>query len=75
MIFFFVKKFVVDVIDLILVKVKKVEMDVREVLIYDIEVVSIYEFVCQGILVLNLVGIRQGSNSDYIFIVVKDNFW
>lgn len=75
MIVFIVNKFIIDVIDLILVKVKKVEMDVREVLIYDIEVVSIYEFVCQGILVLNLVGIRQGSYSDCFFIVVKDNFW
>lgn len=46
MIVFIVNKFIIDVIDLILVKVKKVEMDVREVLIYDIEVVSIYEFVC-----------------------------
>lgn len=42
----FINKFIIDVIDLILVKVKKVKMDVREVLIYDIEVVSIYEFVC-----------------------------
>ena len=75
MIFPSVKKFVVDAADLIPVKVKKVEMDVREASTYDIEVASIHEFVCQGILVSNSAGIRQGSNSDHIFTVAKDNLW
>lgn len=70
-----VKKFIPDAIDLIPLKVKKVEMDVREASTYDIEVASIHEFVCQGILVSNSAGIRQGSSSDRLFTVAKDNLW
>ncbi|OZH52742.1 hypothetical protein AFK68_22375 [Hydrocoleum sp. CS-953] len=70
-----VKNFIADATDLIPVKVKKVEMDVREASTYDIEVASIHEFVCQGILVSNSAGIRQGINSDRLFAVAKDNLW
>ena len=70
-----VNKFITDATDLIPVKVKKVKMDVREASTYDIEVASIHEFVCQGILVSNSAGIRQGSHSDRLFTVAKDNLW
>lgn len=70
-----VKKFVADATDLIPVKVKKVEMDVKEASTYDIEVATIHEFVCQGILVSNSAGMRQGNSSDRLFIVAKDNLW
>ncbi|MDY7005289.1 MAG: ribonucleoside-triphosphate reductase, adenosylcobalamin-dependent [Cyanobacteriota bacterium] len=70
-----VKNFIADATDLIPVKVKKVEMDVREASTYDIEVASIHEFVCQGILVANSAGMRQGNSSDRLFTVAKDNLW
>ncbi|MGD1807381.1 LAGLIDADG family homing endonuclease [Dapis sp. BLCC M126] len=70
-----VKKFVADATDLIPVKVKKVEMDVREASTYDIEVASIHEFVCEGVLVSNSAGMRQGNSSDRQFAVAKDNLW
>ncbi|NEQ73574.1 MAG: hypothetical protein F6K23_11160 [Okeania sp. SIO2C9] len=70
-----VKKFVADATDLIPVKVKKVEMDVREASTYDIEVASIHEFVCEGVLVANSAGMRQGNSSDRLFAVAKDNLW
>lgn len=61
--------------DLIPVKVKKLEMDVREAPTYDIEVASIHEFVCEGILVSNSAGMRQGNSSDRLFAVAKENLW
>ena len=70
-----VKSFIADATDLIPVKVKKVEMDVREAPTYDIEVASIHEFLCEGVLVSNSAGIRQGINSDRLFAVAKDNLW
>ncbi|MGD1699889.1 ribonucleoside-triphosphate reductase, adenosylcobalamin-dependent [Dapis sp. BLCC M229] len=70
-----VKNFIADATDLIPVKVKKVEMHVREASTYDIEVASIHEFVCQGILVANSAGMRQGNSSDRLFAVAKDNLW
>ncbi|NEP03749.1 MAG: ribonucleoside-triphosphate reductase, adenosylcobalamin-dependent [Okeania sp. SIO2G4] len=70
-----VKNLIADATDLIPVKVKKVEMDVREASTYDIEVASIHEFVCQGILVANSAGMRQGNSSDRLFAVAKDNLW
>lgn len=70
-----VKNFVADATDLIPVKVKKVEMDVREASTYDIEVASIHEFVCEGVLVSNSAGMRQGNSSDRLFAVAKDNLW
>ncbi len=62
-------------IDLIPVKVKKVETNVREASTYDIEVASIHEFVCEGILVSNSAGMRQGDSKDSLFAVAKDNLW
>ena len=69
------KKFIPNATDLIPIKVKQVEMDVRTAQTYDIEVASIHEFVCEGILVSNSAGMRQGSNEDNLFADSKSNLW
>jgi ribonucleotide reductase, class II len=69
------KKFIPEATDLIPVKVESVEMDVRTAHTYDIEVASIHEFVCEGILVSNSAGMRQFNASDTLGATAKDNLW
>lgn len=70
-----VQKHMPECTDLIPVKVKSVEFDVRVAPTYDIEVASIHEFVCEGILVSNSAGMRQFSSEDALGSVAKDNLW
>ncbi len=70
-----VQKHIPECTDLIPVKVKSVEFDVRVAHTYDIEVASIHEFVCEGILVSNSAGMRQFSSEDALGAVAKDNLW
>jgi ribonucleotide reductase, class II len=69
------KKFIPEATDLIPVKVDSVEMNVRTSHTYDIEVASIHEFVCEGILVSNSAGMRQFNSSDTLGATAKDNLW
>jgi ribonucleotide reductase, class II len=69
------KKFIPEATDLIPVKVDSVEFDVRISHTYDIEVASIHEFVCEGILVSNSAGMRQFNASDTLGATAKDNLW
>jgi ribonucleotide reductase, class II len=69
------KKFIPEATDLIPVKVDSVEMDVRTSHTYDIEVASIHEFVCEGILVSNSAGMRQFNSNDTLGATAKDNLW
>jgi ribonucleotide reductase, class II len=69
------KKFIPEATDLIPVKVESVEMDVRTSQTYDIEVASIHEFVCEGILVSNSAGMRQFNSDDTLGATAKDNLW
>jgi len=52
-----------------------VEMDVRTAPTYDLEVATIHEFVCEGILVSNSAGMRQGGSDDGLFAGAKENLW
>jgi ribonucleotide reductase, class II len=69
------KKFIPEATDLIPVKVDSVELDVRTSPTYDIEVSSIHEFVCEGILVSNSAGMRQFNANDKLGATAKDNLW
>lgn len=69
------KKFIPEATDLVPVKVKSVEMDVRTAHTYDIEVATIHEFVCEGILVSNSAGMRQFNADDKLGATAKDNLW
>ncbi|WP_310486885.1 LAGLIDADG family homing endonuclease, partial [Chamaesiphon sp. VAR_69_metabat_338] len=69
------KKFIPEATDLIPVKVESVEFDVRTSHTYDIEVASIHEFVCEGILVSNSAGMRQFNAGDTLGATAKDNLW
>ncbi len=69
------KKLLPNVTDLTPIKVKSVEMDVRTSHTYDIEVSTIHEFVCEGILVSNSAGMRQGVSDDELFANAKGNLW
>ncbi len=69
------KKFIPEATDLIPVKVESVEMNVRTSHTYDIEVASIHEFVCEGILVSNSAGMRQFNSVDTLGATAKDNLW
>jgi intein/homing endonuclease len=70
-----VKRLVPESTELIPVKVKSVETNVRTAPTYDIEVATIHEFVCEGILVSNSAGMRQGISNDEKFVNAKDNLW
>ncbi|MFP5271883.1 ribonucleoside-triphosphate reductase, adenosylcobalamin-dependent [Coleofasciculus sp.] len=70
-----VKRLVPESTGLIPVKVKSVETNVRNAPTYDIEVATIHEFVCEGILVSNSAGMRQGVSDDEKFVNAKDNLW
>lgn len=69
------KQYLPDATDLVPVAVREVVYDVRSALTYDIEVASIGEFVCQGILVSNSAGMRQGISDDELFAQAKSNLW
>ncbi|MCY7366716.1 MAG: ribonucleoside-triphosphate reductase, partial [Chamaesiphon sp.] len=69
------KKFIPEATDLVPVKVESVEMDVRTSHTYDIEVATIHEFVCEGILVSNSAGMRQFNSDDTLGATAKDNLW
>jgi ribonucleotide reductase, class II len=69
------KKFIPDSTKLIPIQVKSVELDIRTAQTYDIEVASIHEFVCEGILVSNSAGMRQGTSDDELFADAKGNLW
>lgn len=47
----------------------------KEVETFDIEVEGDHEFVCEGLLVHNSAGMKQGDKHDEIFAVAKDNLW
>lgn len=70
-----VKKFVKTATELIPVAVKSVVFDVDVLETFDIEVASIHEFVCNGLLVSNSAGMRQFSENDKLAEVAKDNLW
>ncbi len=69
------KKFHPNSTELLPIQVEQVEIDVRTVHTYDIEVASIHEFVCEGILVSNSAGMRQGFSDDNSFADAKANLW
>ncbi len=69
------KKYIPDTTDLVPVKVKSVELDVRTAPTYDIEVATVHEFVCEGILVSNSAGMRQFDSEDALAAIAKDNLW
>jgi ribonucleotide reductase, class II len=69
------KKFLLNSAELIPIKVEQVEIDIRNAHTYDIEVASIHEFVCEGILVSNSAGMRQGFSDDNSFADAKANLW
>ena len=69
------KKYLPEATELVPVKVLGVEMNVRTAQTYDIEVASIHEFVCEGILVSNSAGMRQFVSEDEQGATAKDNLW
>jgi intein/homing endonuclease len=69
------KRLIPESTELIPVKVKSVETNVRTAATYDIEVATIHEFVCEGILVSNSAGMRQGISDDQLFSGAKSNLW
>jgi ribonucleotide reductase class II len=69
------KRYLSNATDLVPITVREVEFDVRSALTYDIEVANIGEFVCEGILVSNSAGMRQGISSDELFSQAKSNLW
>ncbi|MEH2264213.1 LAGLIDADG family homing endonuclease [Nostoc sp.] len=69
------KKYLPEATDLVPVKVLGVELNVRSAPTYDIEVATIHEFVCEGILVSNSAGMRQFDSDDDLAATAKDNLW
>lgn len=69
------KKHLPEATDLVPVKVLGVDFDVRTVPTYDIEVATVHEFVCEGILVSNSAGMRQFVAEDQQGATAKDNLW
>ncbi|MHC5859985.1 LAGLIDADG family homing endonuclease [Nostoc sp.] len=69
------KKYLPEATDLVPVKVLGVELNVRSAPTYDIEVATIHEFVCEGILVSNSAGMRQFDSGDGLAATAKDNLW
>ena len=60
---------------LVPVAVKSIEYDVRTDHTFDIEVSTVHEFVCNGLLVSNSAGMRQFSENDTLGMTAKDNLW
>ncbi len=69
------KKYIPEATDLVPVKVLGVELNVRSAPTYDIEVATVHEFVCEGILVSNSAGMRQFLSEDERGATAKDNLW
>ncbi|WP_353931453.1 ribonucleoside-triphosphate reductase, adenosylcobalamin-dependent [Okeanomitos corallinicola TIOX110] len=69
------KKYLPEATDLVPVKVLGVELNVRSAPTYDIEVATVHEFVCEGILVSNSAGMRQFVSEDQQGATAKDNLW
>ena len=69
------KKYVSEATELIPVKFVDIEFDVRTAPTYDIEVATVHEFVCEGILVSNSAGMRQFTSSDNVAANAKANLW
>ncbi len=69
------KKHLPEATDLVPVKVLGVDFDVRTAPTYDIEVATVHEFVCEGILVSNSAGMRQFVAEDQQGATAKDNLW
>jgi ribonucleotide reductase class II len=69
------KKYIPEATDLVPVKVLGVELNVRSAPTYDIEVATVHEFVCEGILVSNSAGMRQFLSEDEQGATAKDNLW
>ena len=69
------KRLVPTTTDLVPVKVKSIEHGVRTAHTFDIEVASIHEFVCEGLLVSNSAGMRQFSDNDPDSYKLKENLW
>jgi ribonucleotide reductase class II len=61
--------------DLIPVAVVEVELGVRVAETFDIEVATMHEFVCEGLLVSNSAGMRQFDGNDTLGAAAKDNLW
>ncbi|NBW17596.1 MAG: ribonucleoside-triphosphate reductase, partial [Caulobacteraceae bacterium] len=66
---------VLEATELIPVKFVGIEFDVRTAPTYDIEVATVHEFVCEGILVSNSAGMRQFTSSDNVAANAKANLW
>ena len=66
---------VLEATELIPVKFVDIEFDVRTAPTYDIEVATVHEFVCEGILVSNSAGMRQFTSSDNVAANAKANLW
>lgn len=69
------RKYLPEATDLVPVKVVGVDFDVRTAPTYDIEVATVHEFVCEGILVSNSAGMRQFVAEDQQGATAKDNLW
>jgi ribonucleotide reductase class II len=69
------KRYLPEATDLVPVAVRGVELDVRTCPTYDIEVATIHEFVCEGILVSNSAGMRQFHSNDELAAAAKENLW
>ena len=66
---------VLETTELIPVKFVDIEFDVRTAPTYDIEVATVHEFMCKGILVSNSAGMRQFTSSDNVAANAKANLW
>ncbi len=69
------KRYIPEATDLVPIKVEQVDFDVRRCPTYDIEVATVHEFVCEGILVSNSAGMRQSASDDELFANAKMNLW
>lgn len=56
-------------------RILSVEWNVDKVETFDIEVDGVHEFVCEGLLVHNSAGMKQGSSTDVEFAQAKLNLW
>jgi intein/homing endonuclease len=61
--------------ELVPVAVRHVELGVRVAETFDIEVATVHEFVCEGLLVSNSAGMRQFNSNDELGAKAKDNLW
>lgn len=69
------RKYIPEATDLVPIMVKGVDLNVRTAPTYDIEVATVHEFMCEGILVSNSAGMRQFDSADELAASAKDNLW